>query len=58
MKLKSIREVKNLKGKIVLLRVAYDIPLEKKGKSFVVVDNRRIIETLPTIKYLLKKKCK
>src|SRR3989344_3154506 len=58
MKLKTIREVKNLKGKRVLLRVAFDVPLEIKGKGFVVADSRRIIEALPTIKYLLRNKCR
>ncbi len=58
MKLKSIREAKNLKNKTVLFRVAYDIPLKQKGKDWVVADNRRIVETLPTLNYLLKNKCK
>lgn len=58
MKLKSIKECKKLKGKTVLLRVAYDVPLKKRGKSFVVADDRRIEETVPTIKYLLKNNCK
>lgn len=58
MKLKTIRSVKNLKGKTVLFRVAYDLPLEKKGNGYIVADARRITETLPTLKYLLKKKAK
>lgn len=57
MQLKSIRDIKKLKGKKVLLRVAYDIPLKQKGKGWVVADDRRIKETLPTIKYLLQKNC-
>ena len=55
MKFKSIKNVKDLKGKKILYRVAYDITLTKKGKSYIVPDNRRIKETLPTIEYLLKK---
>ena len=58
MNLKSIRQVKNLKNKTVLFRVAYDITLEKKGKGFVVGDTRRIEQTIPTLEYLLKKGCK
>lgn len=58
MKFKSIRGVKNLKGKTVLLRVAYDVPLEKFGKGWKVADTRRIEETIPTIKYLMKHDCK
>ncbi|NUM25427.1 MAG: phosphoglycerate kinase [Candidatus Buchananbacteria bacterium] len=58
MKLKSITSVKDLSGKKVLLRVAYDLPLTKKGANYVVADDRRITETLPTIKYLLKNNCK
>ncbi len=43
-----------LDQKTVLLRVDYNVPLEN-GK---VNNNRRIIESLPTIEYLLEKKCK
>jgi 3-phosphoglycerate kinase len=56
--LKSIRQAKNITGKTVLLRVAYDVPLKKVGKSWVVADSRRIDETIPTLKYLIDKKCK
>lgn len=41
-------------GKTVLVRVDYNVPLAK-GK---VQDNRRIIESLPTLEFLLAKKCK
>ena len=58
MKFKSIKEVKNLKGKTVLFRVAYDIPLKEKNKKWVVADDRRIKETIPTLNYLLKRQCK
>ncbi|MFH1565342.1 MAG: phosphoglycerate kinase [bacterium] len=57
MKLRSIKEVKNLKNKKILFRVAYDITLAKKGNGWIVPDNRRIAETIPTIKYLLKNGC-
>ena len=46
-----------MRGKRVLLRVAYDLPLKKQGKNWIVADDRRIKETLPTIKYLLKNQC-
>lgn len=51
MKIKSIKEIKNFKGKTVLLRVDWNVAMEK-GK---VVDDFRIRRTLPTIQYLLKK---
>ena len=43
-----------LDQKTVLLRVDYNVPLEK-GR---VKDNRRIIESLPTIEYLRAKRCR
>jgi len=57
MKLNSIKKLKSLHGKKVLMRVAYDITLSKQGKSWSVPDNRRIIATLPSIRYLLKQGC-
>jgi phosphoglycerate kinase len=57
MQLNSIRQLKNLAGKRVLLRVDFNVPLSKD----LVVDHHedfRIAQTLPTIKYLLKKKAK
>lgn len=43
-----------LNGKTVLVRTDLDVPLEK-GK---ITDNRRILESLNTIKFLLKNNCK
>jgi len=57
MRLNSIKKLKSLRGKKILMRVAYDITLSKKGKFWLVPDNRRIVATLPTIKYLLKQGC-
>ncbi len=54
MKIKSIKEIKNLKGKTVLLRADFNVPIEK-GK---VVDDFRIEKTIPTIKYLKQKGAK
>ncbi|MFA5840865.1 MAG: phosphoglycerate kinase [Candidatus Paceibacterota bacterium] len=48
--MRNIRQIKNLKGKTVLLRVDFNLPI-KNGK---VVDDFRIIKTLPTIKFLQK----
>ncbi len=58
MKLKSIKEVKNLRNKTVLFRVAYDVPLKEVDGKWQVADDRRIKETLPTLKFLLKNKCR
>jgi len=49
MKIKSIKQVKNLKGKKVLLRVDFNIPA---GRG-IILDDYKIQATLPTIKYLL-----
>jgi len=49
MKLKSIREVKNLRNKTVLIRVGFDVPI-KNGK---VIDDFRIKQGLETIIYLI-----
>ena len=56
MKLKTIKDIKNLKGKRVLLRLDLNVPLEK-GK--VDKDGTwRLQRSVPTIKYLLAKKAK
>lgn len=41
----------DLNGKRVLLRVAFDVPLDKEGR---ITDDTRIRESLATIEYLLK----
>jgi phosphoglycerate kinase len=51
MELPRIQDVKNLKGKRVLVRVDFNVPI-RGGK---VVDDYRIRRTLPTIEYLKKK---
>ncbi|MBN1778919.1 MAG: phosphoglycerate kinase, partial [Candidatus Buchananbacteria bacterium] len=58
MHLKTLKSAKDLKGKKVLLRVAYDVPLKQEGKKWVVADETRIAATLPTLKYLLRQKAK
>ncbi len=49
MNLKKISDLKNIKGKIVLLRVDFNVPL-KNGR---IADDARIKSALPTINYLL-----
>lgn len=47
---RSIRDVSNLKGKRVLLRVDFNVPLDKNGK---ISDITRVKSEFPTIKYLI-----
>ncbi|MBD3359580.1 MAG: phosphoglycerate kinase [Candidatus Buchananbacteria bacterium] len=54
MKLKSIKQVKNLKNKKVLVRVDYNVAMEKGN----VLDTERIERSYATINYLLKNKAK
>ncbi|WP_040951728.1 phosphoglycerate kinase [Gorillibacterium massiliense] len=51
---KSIRDVADLAGKRVFVRVDFNVPLEN-GK---ITDDTRITETLPTIKYLIEQGAK
>lgn len=53
MKIKSIRQAKNLRGQRVLLRVDFNVPLTKNGQVGKSEDYR-IIKTIPTIKFLIK----
>lgn len=57
MKIKSIRQEKNLKGKKVLLRVDFNVPLTDNG-VIGRSEDYRIVKTLPTIKYLVAKGAK
>jgi phosphoglycerate kinase len=51
---KSIRDVADLAGKRVFVRVDFNVPLE----NGVITDDTRIRETLPTVKYLIEKGAK
>lgn len=46
---KTIRDI-NVRGKRVLARVDYNVPLDDNGN---ITDDARIVETLPTLRYLL-----
>ena len=52
--LRTLNQLKNIKGKRVLLRVDFNVPIDKRG----VTDDTRICGTLPTIKFLLSRKAK
>ena len=52
--MRSIKQIKNIKGKVALLRVDFNVPV-KNGR---VEDDFRIIKALPTIKFLQKKGAK
>lgn len=52
--LRTLKDLKNIKGKRVLVRVDFNVPIDKRG----VTDDTRIRETLPTLKFLLKKGAK
>jgi phosphoglycerate kinase len=49
----TIRDVP-LKGKRVLVRVDYNVPLQEKEGVQVITNDKRIKETVPTIKYLIE----
>jgi 3-phosphoglycerate kinase len=52
--LKTIDQIPELNGKRVFLRTDFNVPM-KDGQ---ITDNNRIVESLPTIKFLLDKKAK
>jgi len=56
MKIKSIKSIKNLRGKRVIVRADFNVPLVngRVGQS----EDFRIVKTVPTIEYLIKKGAK
>src|SRR5476651_2160532 len=50
----TIRDLE-LKGKRVLVRVDYNVPLQEKDGVQVITNDKRIRETVPTIKHLIEK---
>ena len=51
---KTIRDI-NLKGKLVLVRADYNVPIRADGE---IADDYRIQQSLPTLQYLIKQGCK
>ncbi len=52
--LPTIKDIKNLKGKRVVLRLDFNVPM-KNGK---IVETMRIDRAMPTLQYLVKKKAR
>lgn len=50
MNLKTLADIKDLKGKRVFVRVDFNVPMDDKGN---VKDDKRIKFAIPTLKYLL-----
>jgi phosphoglycerate kinase len=48
----------NVRGKRVLTRVDYNVPMEEKDGQMVINDDTRIKETLPTLKFLVSQGAK
>jgi len=55
MKLKTIKDIPEIKGKKILLRVDFNVPLDD---DLNITDDTRITEALPTIKELNEKGAK
>lgn len=47
---KNLQEI-DVRGKRILMRADYNVPLDEKGQ---ITDDARIVETLPTLKYLIE----
>ena len=53
----SIRDV-DVRGKRVLVRVDFNVPIKEDGDKVEITDDTRICEALPTINYLREQKAK
>ena len=47
---KTVKDI-DVKGKKVLVRCDFNVPQDEEGN---ITDNRRIVSSLPTIKYLIE----
>jgi len=54
MKVKSIKDIKNLRGKRILLRCDFNVAI----KDHKIIDDFKIVQTLPTLRYLINKGAK
>jgi len=52
MDIRTLKDIPEIKGKRIIVRVDYNVPLQKDGE---IQDDTRIVESLDTIKYLLEK---
>ncbi len=52
---RTVKDLVNLKGKVVLLRVDFNVPVDKNGK---ILDLNRVNAAIPTIKYLIEQGAK
>lgn len=57
MRLRTFSDI-DLRGKRVLFRTAYDVPLIRERGKIVVADDTRIRTSLKSLRTLLKKKCR
>lgn len=57
MKLPSLKS-EHVRGKTVIVRVDYNVPLKKVGDRLEITDDRRIIASLETIRFLLQNQAK
>src|SRR6266480_6963432 len=53
----SVRDV-DVRGKRVLTRVDFNVPIKENGDEIAITDDTRIREALPTINYLREHKAK
>ncbi|MGB9748771.1 MAG: phosphoglycerate kinase [Candidatus Woesearchaeota archaeon] len=57
--IKSLEALKNkIRGKTILLRTDYNVPIQQKNSRKKIVDDSRIRSSLKTIRFLLKEKAK
>ena len=48
---RTVRDLKNIKGKRILVRCDFNVPLDNYGD---ILDDSRIVATLPTLTHLSK----